>query len=301
MKRFKRVYIEIINICNLKCSFCPATTRNPGVMSIEKFCYILDQIKGHTEYLYLHIKGEPLLHPELSSILDICCDKGFKVNITTNGFLISSVKEILFEKSAIRQISFSIQSIETIKKEKDREVYLRDILMFAKEATRRTDIKIELRLWNLEQIYNEEDAIKNEKILDIIKEELMITEPLIEQFSKDKGKKLADNIFLSQSYVFEWPDINREIIDDSGFCYGLKQQIGILVDGTVVPCCLDSEGVINLGNVFEQSFLDILESNRTQQIIKGFSNRKVIEPLCQRCGYRNRFNGTKSYKDSSKG
>jgi len=283
--RFKRVYVEITNICNLRCSFCPPSARNNQFMTLEAFSHILEKINNFTEYLYLHVKGEPLLHPDLGLFLDMCNENNIKVNITTNGTLINSIGDMLLTKPAIRQISFSLQSIENIQASKEKELYLRNIIDFSKRAINKTNMYIEFRLWNIDNdIVN-----RNSNILSIIEEELKITRPLIEQVNKNKGTKLIDRIYLSQNMVFDWPDINKEVIEKTGYCYGLKQQIAILVDGAIVPCCLDSEGIISLGNIFTESLECIMNNKRTKNMLSGFSKKELVEPLCQRCGYRKKF------------
>ncbi len=102
MRKFRRIYIEITNVCNLKCNFCPVTNRKPEFMTTELFKRILYEIREYTEYIYLHVKGEPFLHPEIDKILDISFEKGFKVNITTNGTLINNVRDKIINKKALR-------------------------------------------------------------------------------------------------------------------------------------------------------------------------------------------------------
>ena len=94
---------------------------------------------------------------------------------------------------------------------------------------------------------------------------------------------------VNKDNLFQWPDLNSAK-KNNAFCHGLKTHIGILVDGTVVPCCLDGEGIINLGNIFEESLSNILNNNRTMNVIKGFENNKCVEELCSRCAFKNRFN-----------
>lgn len=290
MKKFKKFYIEITNVCNLKCRFCSPSERPKAFMTREAFAEILDKIKGHTDYLFFHVKGEPLLHPDLEAFLDISFQKGFKVNITTNGTRLSLLKELLLSKPVIRQINVSLQSFDHME-ETDQVTYLEQVLEFVVEAREKTSIYIELRLWNLEEGALQNSGEKsNEFILLQIQNILQLPYELKEEICKGKGVKIEDRIYLSQSYEFEWPDIEREVIGTEGFCYGLRNQIAILVDGTVIPCCLDSEGVMCLGNIFEtENFNDIITSQRAKRMLEGFSNRKVIEPMCQRCGYRTRF------------
>ena len=101
--------------------------------------------------------------------------------------------------------------------------------------------------------------------------------------------RIQDGIFLEFGEKFDWPDEDAEEGDGRIACYGMRDHFGILVDGTVVPCCLDSEGVIALGNVFTETLSDILQSPRAVAICKGFQNRKATEDLCRKCGYARRF------------
>lgn len=259
-KRFKKFYIEITNVCNLNCDFCPKTQRSSQYMTIEDFKYILSQIKPYTEYIYFHVKGEPLLHPELETFLDISHEYGYKVNITTNGTLLPKVKDKLYNKPALRQINISLHSMEGNKENKFEKEYNDHIEVFVKEAREKSDIIISLRQWDLDE--ETDDA---------------------------RGIKLEEKVYLNQDYRFKWPGLDEEEDDGIGFCYGLRNQIAILVDGTVVPCCLDGEGVINLGNIKETPFTQIIESPRAKSIIEGFSNNRVVEELCRKCGYRKRF------------
>lgn len=291
MKKFKKFYIEITNVCNLNCDFCPKTGRKPEYMSIDLFCNILDQIEKHTDYIYFHVKGEPLLHPHIDKLLDISYERGFKVNITTNGTLINKVKDKLLMKPGLRQVNFSLHSFDGNEMKVDKEEYINNILAFTKEARSNTDTIISLRLWNLD----EEDSLidpdrkRNNKILELIEKEFNLPYKIQEKVEPGRGIKIGDKLYLNQEYQFQWPDLNVEEDDGLGFCYGLRNQVAILVDGTVVPCCLDGEGVINLGNIKREHFSDIIEGERAKRIIEGFSKREAVEELCRKCGYRRRF------------
>ena len=150
MKKFKKFYIEITNVCNLRCNFCPETKRTAEFMKIETFNEILDQIKPYTDYIYLHVKGEPLLHPEIDKFLDSSYKKGFMVNITTNGTLIKSVSDKILTKSALRQINFSLHSFDGNESVESKDEYINDILSFVDQAISKTKIIIAYRLWNLD-------------------------------------------------------------------------------------------------------------------------------------------------------
>jgi radical SAM protein with 4Fe4S-binding SPASM domain len=290
LKEFKKCYIEITNVCNLACSFCPQTRRQPEFMEIETFSNILDQIKAHTNHIYFHVKGEPLLHPEIDKLLDISEEKGFQVHITTNGTLINEVKDKLIMKKALWQINFSLHSFDGNDETHPKEEYMNNILSFVKEAVKKSEVLISLRLWNLDENNTVNLAKKrNNELLEIIEKEFNLPYKIQENVSPGRGIKIADRVYLNQDYEFQWPDLNEEEDDGVGFCYGLRNQIAILVDGTVVPCCLDGEGVINLGNINTDHFTKLIESERANSIVEGFSRRVAVEELCRKCGYRKRF------------
>lgn len=294
MKKFKKFYLEITSVCNLACSFCPPTERKRQFISIEDFSHRLDQIKPHTDFINLHVKGEPLLHPKIDQLLDISYEKGFKVNITTNGTLINKRKQQLLNKPALRQMNISLHSYEghagPHAVSLDKEGYIRMVLAFIKEATIDSDLIVSLRLWNLTQDNATNlERQRNRQMLEMIEKEFDLDYKIEERVSPGSGVKLADRIFINQDYEFKWPSLDEEEDDGKGFCYGLRNQAGILTNGTVVPCCLDGEGVINLGNIYESSFSEIIEGDRAQNLVEGFSRRVAVEEMCRKCGYRMRF------------
>ncbi len=289
MKTFKKVYIEITSVCNLACSFCPPTQRAKGLIKVEQFEKILDQIRPHTKYIYLHVKGEPLLHPRIDQLLDAAHERGFKVNITTNGTLIKKQREKLLGKPALRQMNFSLHSFDGHEGSENREKYLGDILEFVRDA-REHNVIFSYRLWNIQRDdQTDVDRRKNAETLDILEKEYNLSFKIEERVEPGKGVKIAPNVYLNQDHEFKWPSLLEPEYTGKGFCHALRSQAAILVDGTVVPCCLDGEGVINLGNVNEQSFSDIVESERANNLVDGFSRREAVEELCRKCGYRQKF------------
>ena len=263
MKRFKKVYIEITNVCNLSCNFCPKTGRKLQFSDEERFKEIIEKVKPYTDYVYFHLMGEPLLNKNLARFLDICYENGLKVNITTNGTLLAKEKNVLINAKALRQVNISLHSFEANKVTKELEEY--GILNLKGKKT------------------------LNDDILKMLQEGLNTEIDIKEALSNKPGIKVSKNVYINSAEKFEWPNINRDVISESAFCYGLRDQIGILVDGTVVPCCLDSEGNIPLGNIFESSLENILNSKRAKDLYEGFSNRKAVEELCKRCGYVTRY------------
>ena len=287
MKKFKKVYIEITNVCNLSCNFCPKTSRKLKFMDKESFEHIVEKITPYTEHVYFHLMGEPFLNKELGHFLEISKENQLKVNITTNGTLISEVKDILINAQALRQVNISLHSFEANEEQIDFNEYINNIINFVKEATEKTNIICSLRLWNLDTRYSASNNL-NIDIFELLEQEFELNCDLKECLKEKNSFKLKNNVYISMGEKFKWPSLNEEELGERAFCYGLRDQIGILVDGTVVPCCLDSEGSIPLGNIFDSSLEEILNSKRANEIYDGFSGRKAVEELCKRCGFINR-------------
>lgn len=277
---FKKIYIEITNICNLKCKFCPETIRDKQMMSIENFEKIINKIHKYTNLVCLHVKGEPLLHNQLFDILNILEKYNLKTNITTNGTLIKQKLELIKKSKVIRQINFSIHSIN--ENEQLQEKYLQDIFESVEELS---DKIISYRLWNLKTI--KENKINN-NIIKMIENYYHINN-LKQQLMENDFIQLRKNIFINQDTEFTWPDINKPQIIEKGRCLALKEQIAILVDGTVVPCCLDNNGDIPLGNILEEDFEDIMNNTMSMEIKQNFSNGIIICELCKTCGFLKRL------------
>ena len=289
MKRFKKVYIEITNVCNLSCNFCPKTGRKLQFSDEEKFKEIIEKVKPYTDHVYFHLMGEPLLNKNLARFLDICYENGLKVNITTNGTLLEKEKNVLINAKALRQVNISLHSFEANKVTKELEEYVSEVIDFINEA--KENIICSIRLWNMDNgILNLKGKnTLNDDILKMLQEGLNSEIDIKEALSNKPGIKVSKNVYVNSAEKFEWPNINLDSSQEKVFCYGLRNQVGILVDGTVVPCCLDSEGTIELGNIFNTSFTNIIEGKRASDIYNGFSKRMAVEELCKKCGYATRF------------
>ena len=275
-RKYSKAYVEITNICNKNCSFCPGTERVAEQMSFERFKHVCGALVGITDYIYLHVMGEPTAHPELCRFIKHATELGFKCAVTTNGSLLSRVADGLIE-SGVYKVNISVHSFED-GGDDGYYAYLSSIADFADSASSFGVLTV-LRLWN-----KGHDGGRNDRTLDFLKERL-----IGEWKWGVRGARIRDKLHLEYGERFIWPDIRLDVISDEAYCYGLKDQFGILVDGTVVPCCLDREGVINLGNVFTDNLSDILSSERAENIRRSFSQRRACEELCKRCGYARRF------------
>ncbi len=274
---FRKIYVEISNICNLKCSFCPGTHRPSRRMSPEEFDRLLPKLRPYTQYLYFHLMGEPLCHPQLEQFLALAHRAGFKVILTTNGTLLPKVQNVLLQAPGLHKVNISLHAFEANDFAKPFEEYLAGCFRFAQAAA--GEKLIVYRLWN----HGGKDAL-NQQILNTLHAYFPG-----EWITKRQGTKIAENTYLEYGDKFDWPDLSAPEGSSQVFCYGLRDQLGVLCDGTVVPCCLDHEGDLVLGNLFHQDMEEILASPRAQAIFQGFSERNAPEELCRRCGYARRF------------
>ena len=278
--KFKKIYIEITNSCNFDCSFCFKTSRATKFMTPNEFQTIVDKIRPFTNYIYLHVLGEPLLHPHLDDILSIAETAGLNINITTNGGLLERKKDILL-KHSIRQINISLHDAEENIKPEEWNEYLQTVLDFSILLSPKTYVC--LRLWNST---NETSENFNSTCLEKIGQQFNLsTDDLQSEKKNGNGVKLADHIFLQRAPRFEWPDEDNEQTQTRKTCYALRDHIAILVGGEVVPCCLDADSNMKLGNIFTEELTDILNTNKAKDIKKGFEQRKVVEPICATCGF----------------
>lgn len=271
---YTRVYVEITNICNMACSFCHGHSREHRRMSQQEFSRILQQLKGKTQYIYYHLMGEPLTHPELPLFLQMAKEAGFRSVITTNGTLLHKHGESLL-RAGVHKVNISLHSQE---EDKDLPQYLQQVARFAQLAADSGTI-VSFRLWN-KGFDGGRNAVTEEALRALLPGQWQ---------ENSRGYRIRDKVFLEWGERFAWPDAAAPVQAERVFCYGLLDHFGILCDGTVVPCCLDSDGVIGLGNVFRQELQDILDSDRAKAMVKGFRCRTPSEELCRRCGYAQRF------------
>ena len=270
---YSRAYVEITNICNMHCSFCHGHSRAPRSMDRQEFAHILQQLTGKTQYIYYHLMGEPLLHPQLPEFIRMAGAAGFRSMITTNGTLLDRRGQELLD-AGVHKVSISVHSFE----EGDCTPYLQKIADFAALA-KDTGTILCLRLWN-----KGFDKGRNHQIETYFRQ--AFPDPWQEN---SRGYRIRDRLFIEWGDRFAWPDKDAPIQGDRVVCYGMRDQFGILCDGTVVPCCLDSDGAVNLGNVFDQDLGRILDSPRARDIARGFQNGKAAEDLCRRCAFARKF------------
>lgn len=286
MSRYKRAYIEITNVCNLACSFCPGTVRPPRFMSVAEFETVLDRLYGTVGEVYLHVMGEPLLHPQLDALLDCCERVQMPVKLTTNGVLLIRTGDVLLDRSMLRQINISLHCYAGNAMEIAYEQYCAQVFDFVRKLRGNSqNCVVMLRMWN--DCEDPAAVLQRQRTAEIILREfgVDVTQPT----PHANGHRLGERYWIQTAERFDWPSESAGERGERGFCQGLRTHFGVLCDGTVVPCCLDSNGVMPLGNLFETSLEEIMHSRTAREIYEGFSEGRAVKPLCRRCGYRTRF------------
>ncbi|MEI6386611.1 MAG: SPASM domain-containing protein [Spirochaetota bacterium] len=314
---FDKLFLEIGSVCNLACGFCPPTLRRPEFMERGRFEFLLTRLAGFGEQLYFHLKGEPLLHPELGTFLAIAWERGFAVTLTTNGTLLGKQAGTLLGAAALRKLSVSLHSQVGLA---DLAEYWEGLAAFLDLHRARPVFPVSLRLWN--QVGGRLPAATG-LLWELLGGRYPTLRGLDPGGDLPRGLRLDEGVYLNPANQFEWPELRvpdsgQHSAPDSfkkrdpsnqgvpsalattqpslkgpriveGSCQGLRKQLGILVDGRVVPCCLDSEAAICLGNLLEQPLEEILASPRAQVMRQGFQRHRIMEELCLSCGYRKRF------------
>ena len=226
--------------------------------------------------------GEPLLHPQLPELLEICRALDFRVTLTTNGTLLPARQPVLLAAPALRKVSVSLHSFEA-NEAGDFRAYLTGCTDFARAAMA-AGVLTDFRLWNLDGAQTKGLHDRNDEILAHL--HAAFSEP----WQRNTwGWRLAKGVFVSFGERFDWPDAQAADRGTLGRCRALSDQLAVLSDGTVVPCCLDHEGTLALGNLLRQVLPEILSAPLARTIREGFEKGIRAAPLCRRCGYAERF------------
>jgi MoaA/NifB/PqqE/SkfB family radical SAM enzyme len=287
-KRFEKVYVEISNICNLQCDFCPEVQREKDVMGVELFRRVIADVAPLAEQVCFHLMGEPLTHPLFSDFVEVCAEHNLPVNLTTNGTLLSELRVEALLNPIVRQVNFSVHSFASNFPGQDIGPYLEKIFAFTRRAfAERPDLYINYRLWNL----SGSDESKNDNVITRIEHAFGVTLDKRIDVRWRKGRHVVNRLYINFDSRFDWPNPGSPLISDAGTCRALSSHIGILSDGTVVPCCLDKEGVTVLGDARRQTLAEVLESERAVAMARGFKEGRLVEDLCKRCTFIARFDG----------
>mgnify|MGYP001809998079 FL=1 len=267
---YQRIYIEITNVCNLNCPFCLATVRPARFMSASEFEHVLSEINDQSEHIYLHIKGEPTLHPQFNEIMDLAYQYRKKVHLVTNGTRLNQLNFELIDHPALSSLSVSLHSIQTFSDE-EKTIYLKMLENLIMRSENKP-FSLYLRVWNQ----------NNTELLNQLR---MILKTDFEYSPSKHRVQIRKNLALDFDKEFLWPNLKHPFVSDQGHCYGGLKMMGILADGTLTPCCLDNDGDMALGNLFETPFKTLINQDRYKTFIDQMASNRLSEDLCQHCTY----------------
>jgi radical SAM protein with 4Fe4S-binding SPASM domain len=287
--KFYRIYIELTNVCGLSCSFCPTKELPSKEMDLLFFESVINQAKNYTKEIACHVVGDPLTQSNLNDYLDIIHKYGLKAILTTSGYFLKKHSYDTLFHPCVKQINISLNSFNKNDTSLTFDQYIRPILNLCKaKLDRKEDLFINLRVWNLDEMMSERtfNATLFSKLNETFDTSLLL-ESIYEE--RPKSIRLDSKVLVHFDNYFEWPSLKNKNYGD-GTCQGLQSHIAILASGKVVPCCLDCDGIIELGDLHKESLADIIVSKRAHSMLSGFKEGKAVEELCQKCSYKDRFN-----------
>ena len=286
--KFYRIYVELTNVCGLKCSFCPAKSLPSCKMDLGFFDEVISQCSKFTQEIACHLMGDPLTLSNLTSYLDIIHTHHLKSLITTSGYYLNrhSFQDIFHP--SLKQLNISLNAYNKNDSTLSFEEYIEPVLKLCEYKLKHNyEVFVNLRLWNIDESMSDREY--NDRVFEVLSKRFGVSLDSKEIYqNRPKSIRVAYKVLLHFDEYFVWPSLSNPVYGD-GKCLGLKSHIGIMCDGSVVPCCLDDKGVINLGNLKEKSLSDILNDKRAVDIKRGFEQGKAVEELCQRCSYKDRF------------
>lgn len=286
--KFPKIYLEITNVCNLRCSFCHGTSRPRAFIDPNTFRRYARQVKEFTDYVYLHVMGEPLLHPDLDRLIDAAAEEGLRVCLTTNGTLLARRMPLLLPRAdALYKISVSLHAHEANgdgAMGAELEDYVRAVAESAAELGRRGVISV-LRLWNEDnpKAVKEAKNAENGSILALL--HTIFPDPWT---PNRRGMRIGEGVYLEWGEKFDWPTDDGSLPDygPRAHCFAMKDHVAILVDGRVLPCCIDYDGRMTLGCLEDKSLAEILTDEPAERFRQALAAGKLDTPLCRHCNFK---------------
>lgn len=287
--KFYRIYMEITNVCGLSCSFCPTKSLPTNAMDLDFFESVVMQAKDYTKEIACHVVGDPLTQPNLKAYLDILHKHGLRAMLTTSGYFLKKHSYDTLFHPCVKQINISLNSFNKNDTSLTFDQYITPVLSLCKAKIQHAEeIFINLRVWNLDEQMSEQNF--NETLFETLSSSFGVRLDLDTIYTqRPKNMRLAPKVLVHFDTYFEWPSLKNTHYGD-GTCQGLQSHVAILASGKVVPCCLDCDGIIELGDLHEERLESILNSKRAVAMVEGFKVGKASEELCQKCSYKERFN-----------
>lgn len=321
MLHLERLHIEVTNVCNFKCEFCPDAimTRRRGHMDLSLLERLLKTVADEqiAEIVTFHLMGEPLIYPHIFPAIRRAVNLGLRLHLTTNGSTFHLCPEHI-EKlvaSGIPKVTISLQTpdphtfqLRGAPPRLPSEAYFAGITRYVQKNLQDPHAPTRIHIKFLDTTPH--PFLVPHKPMDIMSGRAQMQAELMSWAqrllagvvdapdSRTLQTAIAHHrpgrwqlIPLHPKLVLEtfpldsWGNVESEQVIPAqfGYCNGASRQAGILYDGTVVPCCKDYEGQIPLGNVTQQPLHSILEGAAACALRTGFDRFQVTHPVCQRC------------------
>jgi radical SAM protein with 4Fe4S-binding SPASM domain len=281
--------IETGNICNLRCPLCPTgageLTMKKGFMKFALFKQILDQLKYNLVSINLYSWGEPLLNPDLITMIKYAkgINKNIKIVTSTNLNIQndSFLRDLI--KSEIDEVIVSCDGVTQQTYEKYRiggsfNLVMQNmelLISFKKEFSSKTDI-----VWNFLVFRHNEHEIEETKkvaeniglILRIGKMRIYMKDEILKPHSESIRKykdwipdKTEYSAYDKEKYT------TKKIIKT---CRKPWVEISINWDGKVFPCCAVYGDEFSFGDAKENNIRHIWNNRMYAEARKQIINKK---------------------------
>jgi pyruvate-formate lyase-activating enzyme len=269
------IRIETTNACNLRCRMCPQSDKKPGVarglMKVDLYRNIVDQIaafpENHNALFYLHICGEPLLHKQSVEFIRYAADLGFKPILTTNATLLTTELTAKLLASGLSRIEFSFEGVTP-------EIF----------ETTRLGAKYDVVHRNIMDFLEQNRAAGKPVHTELVVVDLPHVEARLLRDYCEKMRAHFDTVNLSG--YFDWlgrvETVKYERSHYRG-CAATDTDLNVLWDGRVVPCCMDVDGAMVIGDFTKQCYLEILADLRRHALRERLQCGQLKGLLCSQC------------------
>lgn len=251
------VNLELTNHCNLRCTFCPVNTtmrRPKGFMDPDLFRRVLDD-NPQLDFVLAFQWGEPLLHPHFFELVRYAADLGVRTMITSNGTHLSPENRARLLDCGLERITFSVDG---------------------DHATHRA-----IRGYDLGRLREDVLALRRER--DAAGARLRIDVSMVVDAATEGA---LDAYFADWRGAVDRVQAIPRIVAErrTAPCRELwRGTLVVLWDGRVTVCCVDSEGLLQVGDARKERLLDVWNGEAMRRI-RGRHAQGDFPPLCANCG-----------------
>ncbi|MEM1308274.1 MAG: radical SAM/SPASM domain-containing protein [Cyanobacteria bacterium P01_D01_bin.71] len=322
MTQLDRLHIEVTNVCNFKCEFCPDAimSRRRGHMKFEVLEGLLKAIAEDNlaRIITFHLMGEPFIYPHIFAGIQGAVERSLKLHLTTNGSTFHLFPKHIEQlvQSRVPKVTISLQTpdphtfqLRGAPPRLQSEAYFDGIVQYVQANLRSPDSPTRIHVKFLDTTPNpflvphkpmsvvagkanmmaELTAWAKRFLEGIVEDDIHwpSIHRTIRRFRPGQWQliPLHPKLTLETFPLDSWGNVESDTVVPArwGYCNGASQQAGVLYDGTVVPCCKDFEGQIPLGNVTEKPLKAILAGSPACQLRQDFNRLRIKNPICQRC------------------